>query len=174
MTATAKATPRRGDIVRYGDHEYVISSTNREGKLRLLGSEPDAPPVPHLLAPSRVKVLARAPRQRLGGKQGVGRARITEVGQHLRQTREALGYTTRRLADAIGVSSSYLSRAETGGYGSPPSPAYLARFAEVTGDDELALCALAGVIPQRIADALTDVDTLKAVDLLIAKLKGTP
>jgi hypothetical protein len=30
------------------------------------------------------------------------------------------------------------------------------------------------VIPQRIADALTDVDTLKAVDLLITKLKGTP
>jgi hypothetical protein len=51
MVTKEKAPPRRGDIVRYGDHEYVISSTNREGKLRLLGSEPDAPPVPQLLAP---------------------------------------------------------------------------------------------------------------------------
>jgi transcriptional regulator with XRE-family HTH domain len=172
MTTTAKAPPRRGDIVRFADREYVVASATKDGRIRLLGAEDGAPPVPQLLAPSRVKILTRAPRKRLAGKQGVGRSRIEGVGQQLRQTRESLGYTTRHLADAIGVSSSYVSRAETGGYGSPPSPAYLKRFAEVTGDDELALCALAGVIPARISAALTDEETLKAVDLLITKLKG--
>lgn len=172
MTVRRTEPLRRGDLVSYESFEYVVASTNREGKIRLLGAQEGAPPVPKLLAPSRVTVRARGPRLRVGGKPAIDRARIVGVGTLLRETREALGYTTRRLADQIGVSATYLNRAEMGSYRSPPSATYLARFAEVTGADELELCAAAGVIPHRISAALTDLGTLKAVDLLITKLKG--
>jgi transcriptional regulator with XRE-family HTH domain len=174
MVSTRNEPLRRGDLVHYQNYNYVVAATNREGKLRLLGAQEGAPPAPRLLAPGRVKLISRAPRLREGGRAATDPARVKAVGAMLQQAREAMGYSTRRLADTIGVSGPYVSRAETDTHPYAPSAAYLERFAEVTGADELALCATAGVIPARIAEALTDLETLRAVDLLIAKLKGTP
>lgn len=162
---------RRGDRVSYGDHEYIVANTTREGKLRLLGTDPTAPVVPRLLAPTRVKVVALGPRLPSPTRRATDRDRIVATGEMLREVRETLGFTTRRLADIIGVNSSYLSRAETGKHHSVPSAGYLQRFSEVTGADEDLLCATAGIVPKQIAAALTDVEKLRAVRLLLAKLE---
>lgn len=169
--STTKDHLRRGDRVHYEGYDYIVSNTNREGKLRLLGAQEGAPVVPRLLAPSKVKVLSLAPRLPSGVRAATDRTRIVAVGVMLREVRETLGFTTRRLADAIGVSSSYLSRAETGGHHSVPSASYLQRFSEVTGADEDLLCATAGIVPRQVAAALTDVEKLRAVRLLLAKLE---
>ena len=163
---------RPGDIVRLGEHEYVVKSTTREGKVRLLGTREGVPPVNRLVAPTRVTLIAPVPRLPSARRPATDPARITAVGVLLRQAREGMGFTTRRLADAIGVSSTYLSRAELGTHHSVPSASYLERFAALTGADEDLLCATAGIVPRWIASQLTDVDKLRSVRLLLQKLEG--
>jgi transcriptional regulator with XRE-family HTH domain len=162
---------RKGDLVRYADHDYVVSATNREGKVRLIRAREGAPAVRALVAPSRVELLSPAPR--IAYRSPPDPAKMQAIGAKLRAIRLDSGWTTRRLADAIGMSQTYLTTAELGKLVSPPSPLYLKRFAEVTGADEDDLCATAGVIPVDIVAALRNVETLRSVRLLIEKLEGT-
>jgi transcriptional regulator with XRE-family HTH domain len=173
MTTTPRL--KQGDLVRFNDYTYVISRTNKEGKLKLLGGQAGAPAVRSLVAPHRVTLVhaVREPVGRPGSRAGPDRERIDAIAERLREIRIAGGWSTRRLADAIGVSQPHLSRAELGRAPGPPSPDYLKRFADVTGADEDELCATAGVIPVDVAAALRDINNLRAVRLLIEKLEGT-
>lgn len=68
----------------------------------------------------------------------------------LRSTREAQSLTLLQLGRRIGVSSSYLSRIETGDKTHQPSEALLVRLAAELGLDEDALLVAAGRIPKDV------------------------
>ena len=157
---------KRGAVVRFEGGDYMVANRTREGRLRLL-SQPGASHVRELIPEEDVTVIAPAPTPNYRVR--VDPARIEAVAAMLREIRERSGLSQRALADAIGVSQSYLYRCETAADESPPSPAYLQVFAEVTGADEDALCAAAGVVPVEVAEALTDLPTLRKVRTLISR-----
>jgi transcriptional regulator with XRE-family HTH domain len=158
-----------GDLVRYGDHHYVVVKTNRDGKVRLLGAEAGAPYVRTMVAPTRVELVAAAPR--VTYRAPVDPVQRKMIGELLRDVREQIGLSITSMAEALGVSQPYYSRLERGLHHARPSPALLKRFAYVTGADEDLLCATAGYLPPSLATALQDAENLALVRVLIAKLE---
>jgi transcriptional regulator with XRE-family HTH domain len=160
---------RKGDLVRYGDYQYVVVRRNRDGKLRLLGGETGAPYIRTLVAPTRVDLIAAA--ARVSSRPPSDPAERARIGDLLRNEREGCGYSITGTAEALGVSQPYYSRLERGLHHARPSPELLKRFAAITGADEDLLCATAGYLPPSLATALQDAENLRLVRLLIAKLE---
>jgi transcriptional regulator with XRE-family HTH domain len=160
---------RKGDLVRYGDYQYVVVKTNRDGKLRLLGAEAGAPYVRNLVAPTKVTLIAAAPR--VAYRPPADPAQRKEVGELLRDERKQFGLSITSLAEALGVSQPYYSRIERGIHHARPSPALLNRFASITGADEDLLCATADYLPPSFATALQDAENLALVRVLLARLE---
>jgi transcriptional regulator with XRE-family HTH domain len=159
---------RKGDLVRYGDYQYVVVKTNRDGKLRLLGGEACAPYVRNMVAPTRLALVAAA--ARVTARAQANPETRVRIGELLRSVREELGFSITGTAEFLGISQPYYSRLERGLHHARPSPALLARFAYVTGADEDLLFATAGYLPPSLATGLQDVATLRLVRWLIAKL----
>jgi transcriptional regulator with XRE-family HTH domain len=160
---------RKGDLLRYGGYQYVVVKSNRDGKLRLLGGEAGAPHISTLVAPTRVTLLAAAPKAAY--RPHTDPAQRISIGELLREEREKVGFSITGTAEALGVSQPYYSRLERGLHHARPSPALLRRFASVTGADEDLLCATAGYLPPSLAAALQDVEKLRLVRVLLAKLE---
>jgi transcriptional regulator with XRE-family HTH domain len=162
-------TFRKGDLVRYGDFQYVVSKTNRDRKLRLVRAESGAPYIRNMIAPTRVSLVESAPR--VANRPCPSPAQRANIGELLLMTREQFGLSITSMAEALGVSQPYYSRLERGLHHARPSPALLKRFASVTGADEDLLCATAGYLPPSLATALQDAEKLRLVRVLVAKLE---
>ena len=70
----------------------------------------------------------------------------TTFGTRLRKRRLKSGYSLRKFADALGVSSTYLSQVEQGKY-DPPTAERAARIAEIFGEDPDEWIGYAGRVP---------------------------
>ena len=79
-------------------------------------------------------------------------------GSYIRERREALrassrDFSVRRVAAAIGVQPSYLSKVEREEV-APPSEATIARLAEVLGEEPDVLLALAGKVSSQLQEII--------------------
>ena len=70
-------------------------------------------------------------------------------GTRLRKRRLKSGYSLRKFADALGVSSTYLSQVEQGKY-DPPTAERAARIAEIFGEDPDEWIGYAGRVPDDV------------------------
>lgn len=73
---------------------------------------------------------------------------MTQFGEHIRQTRQALqqadrAFSLRQVAARAGIEPAYLSKIERGVF-PPPSEDVIAKLAGVLGEDKDVLLALAG------------------------------
>ena len=97
-------------------------------------------------------------------------------GSYIRTQREALGetrkgYSLRRVAKKIGVEPAYLSKVERE-LVSPPSEAKVVTLAEVLGEDQDVLLAMAGKVSSDLLKVIRDRPALFAE--LLRKLKVEP
>jgi transcriptional regulator with XRE-family HTH domain len=73
-------------------------------------------------------------------------------GEKLRAFRRAKGLTLRSLADAVGLSFTYLSKVENGRVPYTPAADKIRALAQVLGVDALELLRLADKVPPELAD----------------------
>ena len=78
---------------------------------------------------------------------------IQMFGSYIRNLREERGLSLRKLADAIGVEPSYISKVERD-LVTPPAEATIKRIAEVLGHDADILLAVGGKISSDLRDAI--------------------
>ena len=81
-----------------------------------------------------------------------------QFGSYIRERREALrassrDFSVRRVAAAIGVQPSYLSKVEREEV-APPSEATISRLAEVLGEEPDVLLALAGKVSSQLQEII--------------------
>jgi transcriptional regulator with XRE-family HTH domain len=69
------------------------------------------------------------------------------VGARIKELRKARGFTQRRLAEAVGIDFTYLSKIESGTIPYPPSTKTLKKLARELQVDELELLQLAQKLP---------------------------
>lgn len=89
-------------------------------------------------------------------KKLVQRARkTTEFGQRLREKRLEKKITLRKMADMIGVSSTYLSQVEQGRY-DPPTADRVADIAKILGEDVDLWIGLADRVPEDMEEIVKE------------------
>lgn len=75
-------------------------------------------------------------------------------GSTLRDRRLAKGYSLRKFAELVGVSPTYLSLVERGEAESPPTAERVRRMAELLGENPDQWIALAGRMPEDVAEII--------------------
>lgn len=79
----------------------------------------------------------------------------TTFGQLIKENRQKLGISNRKLADKLGLSSGYVFQIEKGNY-QPPSEAVLKKMAEIFNMHSDTLIAKAGKVPSDIIAGLLE------------------
>jgi transcriptional regulator with XRE-family HTH domain len=101
---------------------------------------------------------------------------MSAFGDHVRERREAKraadpAFSLRKVAEAVGVEPSYLSKVERG-IEAPPSEAKIVALAEALGEDQDVLLALAGKVASDVVDAIRKRPAL--FGRLVRELKNAP
>lgn len=91
-------------------------------------------------------------------------------GTMLRERRLAKGYSLRKFAELVDVSSTYLSLVETGKAEYPPSAERVRRMAEVLGENADEWIALAGRMPDDVKGII--LNEPEAMPALLRAAKG--
>lgn len=87
-----------------------------------------------------------------------------DFGKKLRELRTAKGLTLRALADAIGLSFTYLSKIETGKLEYTPAPDTIRALAKELEVDALELLRLADKLPVELEEIVVDKKARKFLD----------
>lgn len=78
----------------------------------------------------------------------------SHFGMTLRERRVAKGYSLRKFAELVGVSPTYLSLVERGEAESPPTAERVRRMAELLDENADQWIALAGRMPEDVAEII--------------------
>lgn len=79
-----------------------------------------------------------------------------QFGSLLRERRLAKGYTLRKFAELVDVSPTYLSLVEQGKVERPPTAERIRKMAELLGENPDQWIALAGRLPDDVAEIIRD------------------
>lgn len=101
---------------------------------------------------------------------------MSAFGDHVRERREAKraenpAFSLRKVAEAVGVEPSYLSKVERG-IEAPPSEAKIVALADALGEDRDVLLALAGKVATDVVEAIRRRPVL--FGQLLRELKNVP
>jgi transcriptional regulator with XRE-family HTH domain len=90
-----------------------------------------------------------------------------DFGEYLKDVRRKRGVSQRKLAHAVGINFTYLSKIENG-HMAPPSEGVLLELARVLEMDKDEVMVAAGKVPSDVVEMLKDVRLLKHVRKLAA------
>lgn len=99
-------------------------------------------------------------------------AKRKTFGQLLRETRLAKGYSLRKFADLVDVSPTYLSLVEQDKVERPPTAERVRMMAQILGESADQWIALAGRMPEDLADIIKQQP--EAIPDLLRATKGMP